>query len=64
MNFNLVQKIHSIVLIKSGFYYLIAHNNDMKIPISSALNLKLNFKNSDKIILKTKIMLTIKTTTH
>ena len=43
-------KIHSIVLMKSGFYYLIAHNNDMKIPISSALNLKLNFKNSDKII--------------
>ncbi len=43
-------KIHSIVLMKSGFYYLIAHNNDMKIPISSALNLNSIFKNSDKIV--------------
>ncbi len=32
-------KIHAILSLKSGFYYFIAHNNSMKIPISHALNM-------------------------
>ena len=32
-------RIHAVLLLKSGFYYFIAHNNSMKIPISHALNI-------------------------
>tara|TARA_B100000886_G_C20426996_1_gene494745 strand:+ start:15803 stop:16969 length:1167 start_codon:yes stop_codon:yes gene_type:complete len=32
-------RIHAVLLLKSGFYYFIAHNNSMKIPISNALNM-------------------------
>ena len=32
-------RIHAVLLLNSGFYYFIAHNNSMKIPISHALNI-------------------------
>ena len=32
-------RIHAVLSLKSGFYYFIAHNNSMKIPISHALNM-------------------------
>ena len=32
-------RIHAVLSLKSGFYYFIAHNNSMKIPISHALNI-------------------------
>ena len=42
-------RIHAVLLLNSGFYYFIAHNNSMKIPISHALNISetkfLNKKN-------------------
>ncbi|MAJ56969.1 MAG: hypothetical protein CMI74_02700 [Candidatus Pelagibacter sp.] len=44
-------RIHAILLLKSGFYYFIAHNNSMKIPISHALNM------SDTKFLNKKIFL-------
>ena len=43
-------RIHAALLLKTGFYYFIAHNNSMKIPISNALNI-LETKNINKKIL-------------
>ncbi len=43
-------RIHAALLLKTGFYYFVAHNNSMKIPISNALNI-LETKNINKKIL-------------
>ncbi len=43
-------RIHAVLLLKSGFYYFVAHNNSMKIPISEALNIS-NTKFINKKIL-------------
>ena len=43
-------RIHAVLLLKTGFYYFVAHNNSMKIPISNALNIS-ETKNINKKIL-------------
>ena len=44
-------RIHAVLLLKSGFYYFIAHNNSMKIPISHALNISETKFLNKKIVL-------------
>ena len=44
--------IHSIIKYKNGFIKLIAHNTDMKIPISSTLNINENSFSDIKIDIK------------
>ena len=44
--------IHSIIKYKNGFIKLIAHNTDMKIPISSTLNINTNFFSHIKLDIK------------
>ena len=44
--------IHSIIKYKNGFIKLIAHNTDMKIPISSTLNIEENSFSNIKLDIK------------
>jgi len=48
-------RIHAVLLLKSGFYYFIAHNNSMKIPISHALNISETKFLNKKIVLDNSI---------
>ena len=48
-------RIHAVLLLKSGFYYFIAHNNSMKIPISQALNISETKFLNKKIVLDNSI---------
>ena len=48
-------RIHAVLLLKTGFYYFIAHNNSMKIPISHALNISETKFLNKKIVLDNSI---------